>query len=156
MKDSVKRLWLKIREPRTVSIAMFLAYVTMLFAGITVLFDPPGTLQGLIGSVSMTSLAILLVLGGGIGSIAALPGIYWLEMHAVLSIGLASAIYLFIVLTLHFTTGGNRLLQASFVVAVMLGLFARWVRLRERPYSPNRPLKVVYPDIEEALDHITR
>ena len=156
MKETIKRLWLKIKEPRTVSIAMFLSYLVMLGAGVNVLFDPPSTLQGMIGSVSMTSLAILLVLGGGIGSIASLPGTYWLEFFAVLFAELSAAIYLFIILSLHFTTSGNRLLQASFVLLVMLSFLARGVQLWERPYSPNRSLKVVYPEIEEALDHLTR
>ena len=84
----------------------------------------------------MVALAAVLAFGGTVGAIAALPGWYWLERSAVLAVSLAAGLYLALVLVLHFTTEGNRLLQAAFVLAVLLHQPVRWVRIRTRPYRP--------------------
>lgn len=133
---SLRALWLRVNEPRSVSVIYFLMYAIGVPAGLYATINPPNSLEGQIGSTAMTALTVLLTFGCALGAIAALPGIYWLERSAVTSIALAAVIYLVIVATLHVSQPGNRLLQAWFV-AFVLGMQAvRWVRVRERPYRP--------------------
>lgn len=133
------RLWLRVREPRVVSLLYFLIYAALAFGGVAALVDPPSTIQGQIGIVSMYMLAGLLTFGSIVGLVAVLPGIWWLERTAVLAIGSAAGIYGFIILGLQFAESGNRLLQLSFVVTVLLMQAVRWHRIHERPYDPTIP-----------------
>lgn len=135
----VYRLWSKISEPRVIAVLLFAQYVILAAGGLYSLFIPPSSVKGQIGVSAMAMLAGLLVFGGTLGAIAALPGIWWLERSAVLSIALAGGLYLAIVLSLHIGGDGNRLLQAAFVTAALLHQGVRWVRIRERPYRPEAP-----------------
>lgn len=132
------RLWLRIHQPRVISVLYFLIYLCLAAGGLLALLDPPASLAGQIGTAAMSTLSALLTFGGIVGAFAALPGIWWLERTAVLSIGLASALYAIIIFTLHATTPGNRLLQLSFVATVALMQIVRWHRIRVRPYDPDR------------------
>lgn len=133
------RLWAKITEPRVIAVLLFCQYVVFAAGGLYALFYPPTSIQGQIGTNSMAALAALLVFGGTLGAIAALPGIWWLERSAVLSVGWAALLYLGIVVGLHVGGDGNRLLQAAFVTSVLLHQGVRWVRIRERSYRPEVP-----------------
>lgn len=133
----VQRLWLKVHEPRTVSVLRFLMYLGFLFGGLSAVSNPPSSIEGAIGQSAMLTLASLLAFGGFIGAIAALPGIWWLERVALLAIIMSATIYGTIIATLHIQGDGNRSLQLSFVFAVILSQFVRWARIKERPYDPT-------------------
>lgn len=134
----LKSLWFKIKEPRVISVLYFFIYLVMLVGGISSFIDPPATILGEMGDVTMYSLGSLLTAGGAIGSFASLPGIWWLERIAVASIGAAASLYAVIVLTLHLTQPGNRILQLSFVLSIIIMQLVRWHRIHERPYDPAR------------------
>lgn len=132
------RLWDRVHKPRPISVLYFLIYLITLGGGVAALVKPPTSIEGQVGTTSMIVLAGILAFGGLIGSIAALPGIWWLERTAVLSIALSATIYAVILGTLHFHESGNRLLQLTFVVSVLLMQGVRWHRISERPYDPSR------------------
>lgn len=133
---SMRRVWQKVREPRVISVAYFAMYASGVAAGVYATISPPASIEGQIGSSAMAALTVLLTFGCALGSVAALPGIYWLERSAVLSIALAAFIYLAILATLQVQQPGNRMLQAWFVAFVLGMQLVRWVRVRERPYRP--------------------
>lgn len=130
------RLWKRVHEPRTISVLYFVQYLILAAGGAYALFNPPNSVAGQVGASTMSGLALVLAFGGTVGAIAALPGVYWLERTAVLSVALAAGLYLWIVLTLHFQQEGNRLLQATFIAVGLLNQGVRWVRIWERPYRP--------------------
>lgn len=131
--------WLRITEPRVVAVVLFTQYTLFALAGTYAIFDPPTSIETELGANAMAMLAGLLIFGGTIGAIAALPGIWWLERSAVLSIGLSSALYLTTIAYLQATQPGNRMLQAAFVSSVLLNQVVRWVRIRDRSYRPEAP-----------------
>lgn len=137
--DAVLRTWNRITEPRVIALALFIQYIVFSATGAHAIFEPPTSIEGEVGQSAMAMLAGLLIFGGAIGAVAALPGIWWLERSAVLSIGLSALLYLVIVLYLHFNQPGNRLLQAAFVMSVLLHQVVRWVRIRDRSYRPEAP-----------------
>lgn len=137
MRTRVLKLWNRIREPRVVSTLRFCMYLVMLLGAVTALISPPRSIEGAVGELAMTGLATLLAFGGVLGAIAALPGIWWLERTAILAITLALGIYGLVVVSMHLGGEGNRLLQLSIVVGLMLSQAIRWVRIRERPYDPE-------------------
>ncbi len=132
----VRRAWQKVREPRVISVVYFVMYASGVPAGAYATISPPSSIEGQIGSSAMAALTVLLTFGCALGSVAALPGIYWLERSAVLSIALAAFIYLAILATLQVQQPGNRVLQMWFVSFVLGMQLVRWVRVRERPYRP--------------------
>lgn len=139
MKKVLKRLWLRVHEPRVISTLYCLIYLVLFFGGLFALINPPASIKGEIGEGSMRALAGFLTVGGALGAIPALLGIWWLERIAVLCVALASSMYALTVGFLQFSeTGSNRLLQLSFVVSMLLMQIIRWHRIRERPYDPER------------------
>lgn len=133
---ALRRAWQKVREPRVISVAYFAMYASGVAAGVYATVSPPASIEGQIGSSAMAALTVLLSFGCALGTVAALPGIYWLERSAVLSIALAAGIYLTILTTLQVQQPGNRMLQAWFVSFVLGMQLVRWVRVSERPYRP--------------------
>lgn len=136
--NPIKKAWLRVHQPRAISGIYFVIYLILLGGGIAALLQPPTSIEGEIGSTAMFILAGLLTFGGLIGAIAALPGIWWLERTAVTSVALSAAVYGGIVATLQVTESGNRLLQLSFVLTVLLMQAVRWHRIHQRPYDPDR------------------
>lgn len=133
----------------------FVSYAVLLFAGVVALVDPPGSIAGELGLLAMKCLAGLLVVGGLLGVFSALPGIQWVEQLGLMFLLLGAGIYSVIVLTLHVTTTGNRLLQLGFVVTVALALLGRSFIVGKRPYGPDRRIKNPDPELERALDALT-
>lgn len=132
------RLWRMVREPKVVSVAYFFIYLALFVGGLSALIEPPTTIAGSVGSFSMYTLAFLLTFGGLLGAPSALVGVWWAERVALLSVGVSSLIYGGVVASLHVTHDGNRLLQLSFIVVVVLMQLVRWQRIWLRPYDPDR------------------
>jgi len=131
-----KRLWRKVREPRVISTLTSIAYLVGTIGGLSVMIEPPTTLEGAIGVTAMRLIAFSLTLGGLIGVPTSLFGVWWLERIAVLFVALATVLYASVVITLHLTEPGNRILQSAFLVVVFLSQIARWHRIHIRPYDP--------------------
>lgn len=136
--NPLHRAWLKVHQPRVISVLYFAIYAVAAAGGITALTNPPRSIEGVIGQVAMTTLALLLTLGGILGAPSALLGAWWLERLAVVSIGFSAAIYGSIVITLEVQETGNRKLQLSIILMVLLMQGVRWHRIRQRPYDPSR------------------
>lgn len=134
-----RRLWLRVNEPRIVSLTHALVYFVLLSVGLYALVNAPGTVEGAVGDLAMMLLAGTLAIGGALGVPTSLTGIWWLERTAVALVVLASGIYLMIIITLQVTgSGGNRWLQAGYVFSVLALHIVRWHRVRQRPYDPDR------------------
>jgi len=135
----LRRFWLRVHQPRVISALYCIIYTLLLLGGISALIDPPRSIEGAIGASAMTTLALLLVLGGTLGAPSALLGAWWLERLAVVSVGFSAAIYASIIITLDIqATTGNRDLQLSMVVVVLFMQAVRWQRIKQRPYDPSR------------------
>jgi len=133
------RAWTKVHQPRVISALYCVIYTLLLLGGISALIDPPRSIEGTIGAAAMTLLASLLTLGGALGAPASLVGAWWLERLAVVSVGFSAGIYGAIIITLDVqATSGNRQLQLSMVLVVLLMQAVRWHRIKQRPYDPDR------------------
>lgn len=133
----LRDLWHKIQEPRVISVLVFLMYLVLTAGALSVLVSPPATIKGELGQGGMIALGSLVLMGGVMGTIAALPGIWWLERLAVAGIALGLSTYAAIILALHITEPGNRFFQFTVVVALIITQVVRWARIREYPYDPK-------------------
>lgn len=135
---AVRRAWLRVHQPRVISALYCAIYLALTYAGISAFISPPRSIEGVIGQVAITTLALLLVMGGLLGAPAALRGIWWLERIAVTAVAFSASIYGAIVLTLEIqASAGNRQLQLMFILVVLLMQAVRWHRIRVRPYDPG-------------------
>lgn len=135
-----QRIWSRIHEPRAIAILQATAYLVLGVGGASVFVQAPQTVQGEIGAVSMTVLATMIVTSTTLGIPAALFGWQWLERIISAGVIMSAGLYGWIVLSLHLDTPGNRLLQLSFVLAVIIHQVIRLVRIAGTPY--NRELTV--------------
>ncbi|MFF2621253.1 hypothetical protein [Oerskovia jenensis] len=134
----LRRLYLRIQEPRVVSIIQWLIYLVTLGIGVTAFQRPPSSIEGALGVTLTTIWAVFLIVGGVLGAIAALPGIWWLERVAVLACVTGALMYGSVVLNLHYSETGNRLPQLGFVAIAILAFTQRWFRIRRYAYDPER------------------
>lgn len=135
---TLKRLWLRIHQPRVIAVTYAVLYIVLAWGGIAALVDPPTTIEGSLGTAAMTILASLLILGGVTGAPSALIGSWWLERIAVMSVAFSAGLYGAVIVVRQFTEAGNRQLQLAFVLTVLLMQLVRWHRIRQRPYDPTR------------------
>lgn len=131
----VRRVWSRIHEPRAVAILHAITYLILGIGGASVFVQAPQTVQGEIGAVSMTVLASMITVSTTLGIPAALFGWQWLERIISAGIIMSAGLYGWIIFALHVSSPGNRLLQLSFVLAVILYQTIRVVRIAGTPYN---------------------
>ncbi|WGH91457.1 hypothetical protein QDX23_03560 [Auritidibacter ignavus] len=135
--DLPKRIWGKISEPRVINFATWIGYWHALIPGVYSIFQPPSSIQGAIGDYAMLVIAILVTIGGAIGLLTCLNGAWWLERWAVVSLIAGAFMYYLIVITLHVSSPGNRLLQAGIIGCAICLLICRLLRVSTRQQDPN-------------------
>lgn len=131
-------VWLRIQEPRIISVLQFGVYLAALGAGVSAFLDPPRSIEGAMGPV-LTLLWTAMLLGGGLlGAIGVLPGIWWIERPAVILCFGAALIYGLTIFGLNSSQPGNRLVQVLMVAIVALYFASRWFRIRRYAYDPEK------------------
>lgn len=135
---SLSRLWQRARNPHVQDAVYLTVYGLLAFGGITVLLNPPSSIEGLIGAVLTLTWGGLFVFGGVCGAVAVPPGWWWLEKIGALAIFFAAAIYAATVIYLHFSSSGNRLMQFSVIACLGLLLGLRSWDIRGLDYDPRR------------------
>ena len=136
MKQSfAHRLWSRIHEPRAIAILQATAYLLLGLGGLTVFHTAPQTVEGEIGAVSMTVLATMITVSTTLGIPSALFGWQWLERIISAGIIMSAGLYGWIIVSLQLAGSGNRFLQLSFVIVVILHQVIRLVRIAGPPYN---------------------
>lgn len=135
---ALERLWARIQEPKVITIYQFVIYTVVALTGLAAWFFPPTSIEGAIGPLLTQMFAAFLVTGGTLGAVAVLPGIWWLERAAVLACATGALIYGGVVLSLHVTQSGSRLVQLGVIIWALLSITQRWHRIRRYAYDPER------------------
>lgn len=136
--SALRKLYLRIQEPRVASIMQWVIYLASLSVGVSAFQRPPSSIEGALGVTLTTAWAVFLIVGGVLGATAALPGIWWLERVAVLACVTGALMYGSVVLNLHYSETGNRLPQLGFVAIALLAFAKRWFEIRRYAYDPER------------------
>lgn len=134
--DALRRLWLRVNEPRVVSVLRFLMYVVLFVGGVSAVTNPPTTMESALGQGAVVGLGMLLSFGCLLGAVSALPGMWFIERLGLVAISSALAIYGGVVFQLHLFSLGNRMLHLTIIIALILSQAIRWVRIKDRPYDP--------------------
>jgi len=126
--------FLRIEEPRIVRIFYFAIYVTLLVGGLFYINEPQGAAYEALGDglISM-SLGLSVVLGGLLGALAVLLGIWWVERLGIISS--ASGLLMFLIAL---GAIGASQISAAIIVALILTLCLRWLEVRKYQRAPGR------------------
>lgn len=131
-------VWLRIQEPRLITLLQTLIYALCAWAGIATVLAPPSSIEGQFGLTVTLVWGWFAIIGGVAGAIACPFGKWLVEKPAIILCGTATLIYAGIILTLHIQESGNRLPQLCFVVMTLLYLVSRYARIRPFSYQPGK------------------
>jgi hypothetical protein len=138
MKCLLVSLWLKVQEPRALSVIYFFAYLVVSVMGLAVAIDPPRAVQSATGTALMIIWGVLLLVGGALGSISVLPGIWWLERAATGFCMTAIGIYGAAIAAYPVNQISTRVATLCFVIFSLLAFAARLVKIRHYAYDPEK------------------
>jgi hypothetical protein len=130
---------LLIAEPRIANSLQFAVYLSLFVAGITAFVDPPTLTLAILGPALTGMWATFLTFGGLVGSVAVLPGWWWLERVGLLAAGVGLLIYGIILLTLQYTDelATNHFPAIALVVAFFFAQSMRWNQIRGLQLAPR-------------------
>ncbi|MDQ0854771.1 lysylphosphatidylglycerol synthetase-like protein (DUF2156 family) [Arthrobacter sp. V4I6] len=138
MHNVLHRLWLRVQEPRALSVIYFFAYVAVTVVGLAVAADPPRSVQGTIGHTLMIVWSLLLLVGGVVGAGSVLQGAWWLERVGAIACGFAMLIYGVAITGLPATQISLRIATLSFIIFAALAFAARLVKVSRYAYDPEK------------------
>lgn len=132
LKSLLSRAFLLIAEPRVIRLIMFFLYAIFLTSGYLVITKPSESILAVLGGGLATVFGVFLTIGGVLGFVAVLPGIWWLERTGIIACAVGLAMYVVIVLT----TASSSL---GFPFAILLtGFLAiRWIEIRRYQLAPR-------------------
>lgn len=133
-------LWLKIQEPRIVSVIQFFVYLLALAAGWAALAKPPRSVEVTAGQGLTFYWSIMLICGGVLGAITVLPGWWLFERAATIACLGSTVIYGVTIWSSHVagSGSGNRIPQLCMVLIVAAHFAKRWFSIRRYAYDPER------------------
>lgn len=138
MRSTLQILWLRVQEPRALSAIYFFAYLVISILGLAVVIDPPRTVQSSIGHVLLIGWGSMLLVGGLLGTISVLPGIWWMERAATGFCMTAIAIYGVTVCFQPVTQVSVRIASLCFIIFAILAFATRLVKIRHFAYDPEK------------------
>lgn len=132
--------WARLREPKEVTLGFAGAYLSIMVAGLSVVFiGPPLTIVGETSESVTTVWAAFHIFGGGIGAAFVWTRYWWIERIGAWLAGSGALVYLIIVGSLIFTAPtGNRVVQACYVLIALVMIAVRMYRIRGPLIEPGR------------------
>lgn len=133
MKKFFYDIFMKIAEPRVQRILQFWVYLFLCVVGVGVVTNLPPSFQNILGLLVAYSFGVFMVLGGLLGLVAVLPGIYWLERVSIILLTTAVLIYLVVVITL-----GATIVSVGVCLAFIFTFIIRWFDIRGMLLAPKK------------------
>ena len=135
------RLWLLLHEPRVITATQGIVWLIWAAIGVAAVLAPPMTIAHEMGPTLTGVWGGLMCVGGLLGLAGCLPGWWWVERSGIIGAGAGAVVYVFVVLNLHATTPGNRLVQAGFILLAVASLIVRWLRISGLQTDPTRGMQ---------------
>ena len=129
--------WLRIPEPRIVSMITGFGYLILVLTGLATLLLPPQTYIGATGPLLMTLVGWFLVGGGAVGLLGGMRDFWHLERVGIAAMIVGVGAYSFIIWVLHATTEGSRLTQEGMIGAALVFLFLRLALIWRYDFKPR-------------------
>ena len=135
--------WLKIPEPRSFSVLYAFAYLGCVLGGILTFFFPPLTLLGSAGPSVMSTLGILLALGGIIAAVGGTREAWRFERIGIYTILMGLWGYYIVVTHTAINSTGFRYTQLTVIYLATLLFMVRLIMIWQYSFKPrvDRPAK---------------
>ncbi|WP_334121850.1 OpgC domain-containing protein [Glutamicibacter sp.] len=131
-------LWIRIQEPRLVSVVQTLIYALCFTGGLVTILDPPRSIEGAFGNGVTLAWGLFALIGGAMGAYSAPTGKWLIEKPAIIACATAITLYAGILVSLHITETGNRIPQLVFVLIGLLHFVNRYWRIKPYSYEPGK------------------
>lgn len=139
----VHRNWVRLHEPRVISGVYGVWWLTVtVLAGWSV-FHPPRTIEEAAGDVLMSIISAVLTVGGLIGVVSVIRGVFWTERSAVAFVALGLFGYIVMVGYLWATGEGSRGLQLMGLIGAGVLTLIRLHWVMSKPYSRTSEIQVI-------------
>lgn len=125
-------LFFKIKEPRTIRIIQLGIYLCMIVAGHYIVSTPPQIYTTVLGSGLVLGFGSAILVGGILGSIAVLPGIWWLERTALIALWTGLGVFVIVQVALAISIVG-----LVIALALALSFMQRWSDITEFDLAPR-------------------
>lgn len=126
-------LFMRIEEPRVIRLFQFAIYVVLGTLGIAFLMNPTPAFEGVLGTVLAINFGAAISMGGLIGAVAVLPGVWWAERLAIISLISGLLMYLIVAVSLDASSVG-----IGISIALILSLSLRWLHVRRYQFAPGK------------------
>lgn len=138
IKSAWQRVVAYVDEPRAHRVAYLTLYGFVLVAGFQAMFNPPRTLVAELGSGGVFGIGVTLAAGAILGAAFALrTWWYWERIGIILSCA-GILIYASSIIYLHYAQEGNRLFNASLLLALVVSLVVRYLELVREEKLANK------------------
>lgn len=127
----LKRWFLLIQEPRVQRILFFFFYAVAIWTGIDALHDSPDRFFQTGGALLVISLGCFFIVAGGLGVVAVLPGIWWLERTALIAFAFGLAIRGVLIFSLGVSSTG-----AAIFLGELILIAIRFIQIRRADLAP--------------------
>lgn len=132
-----KTWWMRVPEPRDISLIFTAVYVLAFTGGVIAFVAPPQSITGVAGPILLGTIGAFLLLGSVIGMIAGARENWKLERIGVWFMGGAIFVYGVQVAILQAITPGMRWLQLVVVTIALLIFVLRYRLVRIYTYRPR-------------------
>jgi predicted membrane channel-forming protein YqfA (hemolysin III family) len=132
MATLLKRWFLLIEEPRSQRILYMVFYLVIAWSGISALTNSPQKFVDATGINTVYTIALFLIVGGILGALAIVPGTWYLERVALISIGFGLAARGVLIVALSVSSTGA-LIFASEVILLII----RFLQVRKADLAPS-------------------
>lgn len=130
--DAFVFLFFKIKEPRTIRLIQLGVYLCMIGAGHFIVTVLPDVYTDVIGNGLVVGFGGSILIGGVLGAIAVLPGIWWLERTAIIALWTGLGVFVVVQAAL-----GISIVGLLVAVALSLTLAQRWSDITEFDLAPR-------------------
>lgn len=131
VRDHFTKWFYKIEEPRVQRLLYFVFYLLIAWAGLQALLSSPDKFRDVGGPMLIITLGLSFVFGGTLGAVAILPGTWYLERVALVSIGFGSLYRGILILSLGISSTGAFLYYATVVL-----LLIRFLQIKRADLAP--------------------
>lgn len=134
-----KTWWMRVPEPRDLSLVFTIAYLLSLAGGIVAFVAPPQSISGLTGPVLMSVIGVFLIVGSIMAMFAGAREVWLIERLGVWLMGSAIAVYGIQIGILQFQEidGGLRYLHLIVSAIALLVFVIRYRLIRIYTFRPR-------------------
>lgn len=132
-----KTWWMRVPEPRDLSLIFTITYLLALIGGVIAFVAPPQSISGLTGPILLSIIGVFLIVGSLMAMYAGAREVWLIERLGVWLMGSAVFVYGLQVGIIQATQPGSRYLQLTVICIALLVFVIRYRLIRIYTFRPR-------------------